>query len=134
MLVKIGISKSQAKEYGVLISGDCDGSENYYLTFCKKGRLRIAMLVEVESYFSNLIKYTDGIGSLNDFIGTGKELEFCAIIDGSQRAKVLTISKKAQSIIGKSCQDILQFQNLVNDIPWKFLGFQSPLQIKGSRT
>jgi hypothetical protein len=131
--LKIGIAKTQAKDFGITLNGETDGSELYYMTFCKRGRAKVAFLIETDSYYSSIFLFQN-VESVNDHLGCQEEIEFVALSDSSVRARVQSIVSKAKSLIGDYYSDFQQFQEVLNGIPWKFLDYQTPECLKKSGT
>ena len=113
-----------------------DDSVLHIDSFVGAGR-QFIIVIERGSYYSHLFDMQDNetFKQVLDEVLPGPR-EYCPVRDASVRAKLNTVIKKAKFIIErieerKSCPyGLEQASGILNHIPFKFLGFNAPSEIR----
>lgn len=127
--MKIGTSRKNATELDLSTVEMSDADMMYYFTVFKIGRSTFNLLVEASTFYSFLSRGKDTEKVIRSFTGESV-FEVGIIRDASLRSKVQTIVTKAKSLGYKSDKEIEEMQGVLNGIPWKFLGFSSPAELR----
>jgi cytochrome c oxidase assembly protein Cox11 len=132
MISVIGITRKQANEYLLPLSYPNHEKAIFFLAIIKHVKKDIAILLEKETYFARIVEYSYDFGAVKQSLGfkPGDIIKFAYISSNSEHAKLKAISDKAIFLLKQKDIDIVSLANKLNEIPWKFLGFRSPVKLK----
>jgi len=134
MIISIPIKLAERENFN--FDNSCNEPSIVHVNTLETIGTEFIIVTERGSYFSHIIDINKSFVSLLHQIIPG-EHRYVKMTNASVCAKLNTVAKKAKLIIERIAdeEDTINLQKIteqLNNIPWKFLGYKAPNEIKNS--
>ena len=134
MSIIVLVSKTHAKMFDLEIVAGLEADKLCAFSYFESDGHNVGLIIENDTYFSVVFDIVAGNPG-NHIAGVlDADVTFTFASNSSETAKIRTITEKAKSLYSQYSGDIEETQSRLNGIPWKFLGYSMPVELKQHRT
>lgn len=128
------VSKAHAKMFDLEAVAGLEEDKLCSFSCFESDGHNVGLIIENDTYFSEVFDIAAGNPENNIAGALGGDVTFTFASNSSETAKIRTITEKAKSLYSQNYGDIKETQSRLNGIPWKFLGYSMPVELKQYRT